>query len=64
MILGYLNKNIENAKKILKIAVPEIGKLKNFSAQGALKNAIVTNKHNISENAKAGLRPIIGKYIG
>jgi len=63
MILDYLHKNIESAKKILKIAIPKIGALKSFSAQGALAHAIVTNPKHISEQTKIKLKLLIGEYI-
>jgi 5'-methylthioadenosine phosphorylase len=63
MIMAYLNKNIENAKKILKLAIPRIGSLTKFSAQEALKFAIVTNPDSIPERKKRELQVLIGKYI-
>jgi len=63
MIIEYLNKNVENAKKILKLAIPRIGKIKEFSAQGALKNAIMTDPKLIPDQRKKDLEIIIGKYI-
>jgi len=63
MIIEYLNKNVDNAKKILKIAIPKIGALDSFSAANALKFAIITNPELISEKRKGELEPIIGKYI-
>ena len=58
-----INENIENAKKILQLAIPKLGALKEFSAQGALKNAIVTHPELIPQETKEKLAPIIGKYI-
>ena len=63
MIIANLNKNVANAKAILKQAIPRIGKLKKFSAQGALKYAIITNRDLISAKVKKDLEPIVGKYI-
>ncbi len=63
MIINYLNKNIENAKKLLKVAIPEIAKLEHFTAEGALKHAIITDPKLIPEHRKWELQPIIGKYI-
>ncbi len=63
MILNNLNKNVANSKAILKLAIPQIGKLKKFSAQGALQFAIVTNRDLIPAKVKKDLEPIIGKYI-
>ena len=64
MIINYLNKNVASAKEILKVAVPEIGKIKNFSAIGALKTSIITQKKYISEQKMTELKVIAGKYLG
>jgi 5'-methylthioadenosine phosphorylase len=63
MILNYLNKNVANAKAILKIAIAEVGKLKHFSASEALKFAIITDPKRIPAKRKKDLGVIIGKYI-
>ena len=63
MIIAYLNKNVANAKNILKMAIPAVGKLKSFSAADALKFAIITNRDMIPAKLKKDLAPIIGKYI-
>jgi 5'-methylthioadenosine phosphorylase len=63
MIINNLNQNVGNAKKILKSAIPQVGKLKNFSASAALKFAIITSRDKISAKKKKELDVIIGKYI-
>ncbi len=63
MIIGYLNKNVGNAKNILRKAIPLVGALKKYSAAGAIQYAIVTNPKLIPQNIKNDLKPIIGKYI-
>ena len=63
MIINNLNNNIANAKKILKTAIPQIGKLETFSAQGALKFAIMTNRDLIPAKVKKDLNVIVGKYL-
>jgi hypothetical protein len=63
MIIEYLTKNVENAKKILKLAIPRIGKIKEFSAQNALKSAIMTDPKLIPDQRKKDLEIIIGKYV-
>ena len=63
MIIGNLNKNIDNAKKILKAAIPKVGTVKKFSAEGAIQFAIVTNPKLIPAKIKKDLKIIIGKYI-
>jgi len=63
MILSYLNKNVANAKAILRRAIVEVGNLKNFSASEALKFAIITNPAMIPAKKKKDLGVLIGKYI-
>ncbi|MBF0479415.1 MAG: S-methyl-5'-thioadenosine phosphorylase [Candidatus Omnitrophica bacterium] len=63
MIIGYLMKNAENAKRILKTAIPKIGQLNSFSAQDALKFALITDKKVIPEQIKKDLNILIEKYI-
>lgn len=63
MIIEYLNKNVANAKNILKLAIPAVGKLKKFSAAEALKFAIITNRDMIPAKVKKDLALIIGKYL-
>jgi len=63
MILDYLNKNVANAKAILKLAIVEVGQLKHFSASEALKFAIMTNPAVIPAKKKKELGVIIGKYF-
>ncbi|MBI5024496.1 MAG: S-methyl-5'-thioadenosine phosphorylase [Candidatus Omnitrophica bacterium] len=63
MVIAYLNKNIETAKKIIRLAVPRAGKIKQFAARDALKHAIMTDPAKIPEQKKRELSIIIGKYI-
>ena len=63
MILNYLNKNVANAKAILRTAIVEVGKLKHFSASEALKFAIMTDPALIPAKKKKDLEILIGKYV-
>ena len=63
MIIQNLMKNVGNSKKILKLAIPQIGKIKKFGAQDALKYAIITDPKMIPERKKKELAIIIGKYV-
>ena len=62
-IIGYLNKNIDNAKKILRLAIPLIAAVKKFAAEDALKDAIITNPQYIHDHHKQQLGILISKYI-
>lgn len=63
MIINNLNQNVGNAKKILKAAIPQVGRLTKFSAAEALKYAIITSREKITAKKKKELDVIIGKYI-
>ena len=63
MIIENLKQNVANAKNILKLAIPAIGKIQKFSAQDALKYAIITDPKMISEQKKKELAIIVGKYV-
>jgi 5'-methylthioadenosine phosphorylase len=63
MIIANLIKNVASAKKIIKIAVPKIGRLTEFSAKGALKHAIITSPGMIPEHKRRELQILIGDYI-
>ena len=63
VIIANLNSNVANAKKILKMAVPMVGKLKNFSAAHALQFAIMTSRDVIPPKKKKDLGIMIGKYL-
>lgn len=63
MIIENLNKNVANAKKILKVAVPRIARLERFSAQEALKYAVITRKEDIPEDKMKELEFLIGRYV-
>ncbi len=63
IILDNLNKNVQNAKNILKTVIPRIPEERNCPCREALKYSMVTNSQSISEQTKEKLGIIIGKYI-
>ena len=63
MIIENLNNNVSNAKKILKAAIVQLGKLTHFSAEGALKYAIMTQRDSIPPQRIKELEVIIGRYV-
>ncbi|MFP4472366.1 MAG: S-methyl-5'-thioadenosine phosphorylase [Candidatus Omnitrophota bacterium] len=63
MIIKTLKKNVVNAQQILKLAIPRIAAMTEFSARDALRYAIITPPDMISEDKKRELEPLIGKYI-
>lgn len=63
MIVTNLLKNVETAKKIIKVAIPELPSLRNCPCATALKDAIITRPDAIPKKRKKELELIIGKYI-
>ena len=62
-IITNLNKNSENAKKIIKAVVKEISSERKCECANALATAIITDKSVISSQAKDKLGVIAGKYL-
>jgi len=63
MIIQNLNKNVENAKRILYAVIKNLKPARNCSCKDALKFAIVTDRKLIPGKVKKDLDIIIGKYI-
>ncbi|OIP26612.1 MAG: S-methyl-5'-thioadenosine phosphorylase [Chloroflexi bacterium CG_4_9_14_3_um_filter_45_9] len=63
MILTNLEKGVDMAKKILKLAVPTIPQKRDCACATALKDAIATSRKYISDKAKQDLDLLIGKYL-
>jgi len=63
MILRNLLKNVETAKNILKLALPQLKGRRDCVCASALKNAIATRPDAIAETTKNRLKLIIGKYV-
>ena len=63
MVIQNLNKNIENAKRILSAVIKNINLKRNCACRDALKYAIITDRKVIPEKVKKDLKIIIGKYV-
>ncbi len=63
MIVKNLTKNVETAKKIIKVGIPELPRVRSCQCATALKDAIITRPDAIPEKRKKELELIIGKYI-
>ena len=63
LVINNLVKNIENAKKILAIAIKSIDLDTDCNCRHAMQHAIVTDKKVIPAKIKRKLAPIIGKYV-
>ena len=62
-IIQTLTQNIENAQKIMAVAVQKYDPQAKHQAESALANAILSNKQMISNEVKERLKPIIAKYF-
>ncbi len=63
MVLKNLNKNIENAKRILMLSIKKLSPVRACFCKDALKYAIVTDRKLIPPKTKKDLDIIIGKYV-
>ena len=64
MIIDYLNRNAENARKLIAMAVAQLAdKPRNCKCGDSLRHAIITSPKRISPEAKLRLKAIIGKYV-
>lgn len=63
MVIEYLGKNSENAKKILSAAIKKIIPERHCACKEALKFAVITDRKLIPDKVKKDLKIIIGKYI-
>jgi 5'-methylthioadenosine phosphorylase len=62
-IVGNLNKNAENAQRVIREAVGALGEDRNCKCGSALAHAILTDRKLIPAATKRRLAPIIGKYF-
>ncbi len=62
-IIDFLNRNVENAQKILRTSVRGLPKKRNCRCGSALAHAIITDRRKISPQAKKRLGLLVGKYL-
>lgn len=63
LIIQNLSKNVNNAKKIVRMAIRRMTDEKHCACSEALKHAILTDPKFISDDTKKRLKLIIGKYV-
>jgi len=63
MVIGNLLKNVDTAKKLIKVVVPQLKGERRCACRNALEYAIVTDKKLIPERVKEKLDIIIEKYM-
>lgn len=62
-VLGYLKRNSENARRLIRETVRTLPAEVNCDCRHALKNAVLTDPAVIPEETKEKLKLIIGKYL-
>ena len=62
-IIEYLNRNVENAQRILRATLKHLPKERNCKCPSALAHAILTDRRKIPPQAKKRLNLLIGKYL-
>jgi 5'-methylthioadenosine phosphorylase len=62
-IIGNLNKNAENARRVIGETVRALGEERPCQCSSALAHAILTDRRMIPPATKRRLAPIIGKYL-
>jgi len=64
MILDYLNRNVENAQRLIAAAVTRLARSpRDCKCRHSLRHAILTSSDKISPEVKQRLSAIIGKYV-
>ncbi|MBV9081492.1 MAG: S-methyl-5'-thioadenosine phosphorylase [Acidobacteriaceae bacterium] len=63
-IIGNLQKNAENACRLVRHVVTRMPQQRTCKCGSALKHAIITERAIIPDSVKERLGPLIGKYIG
>jgi len=64
LIFANLQKGVDTARKVLKLAIPDIPRERDCPCATALKDAIATSPKYIPDKAKRDLALLIGKYLG
>ena len=63
MVIEYLHRNAETARKIITRAIPQFPLKPNWPCHEALRNAILTDKRLWPAKTKRDLLPILAKYL-
>lgn len=63
IIIGYMKKNIQTAKNIIKLSLAKIPTRRNCECTSSLKNAIVTAPSSMTLAQKKKFDLLIGKYL-
>lgn len=63
MVIGNLNANTANVKKLLMNAVSQVARERRCECASALQYAILTDRKKIPAALKKTLKPLVGKYL-
>jgi 5'-methylthioadenosine phosphorylase len=63
-VIEYLNRNVENAQKIIRSAVQTLPAERTCKCASALAHAILTDRRRIPAAARKRLQLLVGKYLG
>ena len=63
MVVANLMRNVDTSVSILRNLIPRVPMGRNCSCGSALENAILTSPDLVSDEYKAEMAPIIGKYV-
>jgi 5'-methylthioadenosine phosphorylase len=63
-VIEHLNRNVENAQKIIRAAVRSLPSGRTCKCESALAHAILTDRRKIPAAARKRLDLLVGKYLG
>ncbi len=62
-VIEYLNKNVENAQKILRATIKSVPQERSCKCGSALAHAILTDRRKVPVTARKKLALLVGKYL-
>ena len=63
MVVQNLRRNAEASKEVLRRVIPRLNGQRACPCASALKDAILTPAHQVSEATKRKLAPLVGRYL-
>ena len=63
MVIQNLTKNVAASKDLLRALVPKLDGPRDCPCNTALKDAIITAREGVPEEAKRRLGPLVGRYL-
>jgi 5'-methylthioadenosine phosphorylase len=62
-VIECLNRNVENAQKIIRAAVQALPRERSCKCGSALAHALITDRSKIPQSVRRKLDLLIGKYL-